>query len=60
MNDQAERRYVRSEQVFEHLRQIVQVPENVTGATITIRCEAGELARVEWRTLATPAKDSEQ
>ena len=58
MSDQAKRRYVRSEQLVEHLRQIVEVPENVTGATIY--CEVNELTRIEWRTLATPVKDSEQ
>ena len=58
MSDQAKRRYVRSEQLVEHVRQIIQVPENVTGATIV--CDTGELTRIEWRTLVTPVKDSKQ
>jgi hypothetical protein len=58
MSEQRERRLVRAEQLIEHLRQILEVPENVTGATIV--CEAGDCARIEWRTLATPVKDSEQ
>ena len=58
MSDQEKRKYVGSEQLIEHLRQIVQVPENVTG--VTIYCETNELTRIEWRTLATPAKDAEQ
>lgn len=58
MSEQRERRLVRAEQLIEHLRQILEVPENVTGATIV--CEMGDYARIEWRTLATPVKDSGQ
>ena len=58
MSNQEKRQYVRSEQLVEHLRQIVEVPENVTG--MTIYCEMNELTRIEWRTLATPVKDSKQ
>ena len=58
MSNQEKRQYVRSEQLVEHLWQIVEVPENVTG--MTIYCEMNELTRIEWRTLATPVKDSKQ
>ena len=58
MSEQGKRRPVRAEQLIEHLRQILEVPENVTGATIV--CEMGDYARIEWRTLATPVKDSGQ
>ena len=58
MSEQGRQRPVRAEQLIEHLRQILEVPENVTGATIV--CEIGDYARIEWRTLATPVKDSGQ
>ena len=58
MSEQRKQRLVRSDQLIEHLMQIIEVPENVTGATI--ECEVGHSARIEWRTLATPVKESGQ
>lgn len=58
MSEQGKRQFLQANQLIEHLRQIIQVPENVTG--VTIECEAGDCARIEWRTFATPARDAKQ
>jgi len=58
MSEQGRRQFVQSKELMEHLRQIIEVPGNVTGATIV--CETGDVARIEWRTIATPAKDAGQ
>ncbi len=58
MTDQGRRQIVHSKELIEHLRQIVEVPRSVTGATIVL--ETGDAARIEWRTIATPAKDAGQ